>query len=178
MKTDNPDDGSVFISMDSSNFRKGQLSLCPFEAEAAGLRYAVKKENHFLSACPEVLVLTDCKTLGSTHAKPLESIVNKRVQKMFLDIQHINLKFQHIEGIKNCVADFCSRHPRNAFEASTEDESDVSLRLGVRTVRAQEQNLEPVDPRLEKMADNALLDMNYQRRSHYMNLTKMENYSS
>ena len=40
--------------------------------------------------------------------------------------------------------------------------SDVSLRLGVRTVRAQEQNLEPVDHRLEKMADNALLDRDYQ----------------
>ena len=105
----------------------------------------MKKENHFLAACPEVLVLTDCKTLGSTQAKPLENIVNKRVQKMFLDIQHINLKFQHIEGIKNCVADFRSRHPRNAWEASTEDDSDVSLRLGVRTVKAQERNLEPVD---------------------------------
>merc|ERR1711888_207706 len=90
MKTDDPADG---FSMDSPNFRKGQLSLCPFEAEAAGLRYAVRKENHFLAACPEVLVLTDCKTLGSTHAKPLENIVNKRVQKMFLDIQHVNLKF-------------------------------------------------------------------------------------
>ena len=121
MKTDDPADGFSFISMDSSNFRKGQLSLCPFEAEAAGLRYAVKKENHYVSACPEVLVLTDCKTLGSTHAKPLENILNKRVQKMFLDIQHVNLKFKHIAGIKNYVTDFRSRHPRNSFEATTKD---------------------------------------------------------
>ena len=87
MKTDDPADGFSFISMDSSNFRKGQLSLCPFEAECAGLRYAIRKENHYVAACPEVLVLTDCKTLGSTHAKPLENILNKRVQKMMLDIQ-------------------------------------------------------------------------------------------
>ena len=60
------------------------------------------------------------------------------------------------------MADFRSRHPRNAWEASTEDDSDVSLRLGVRTVKAQERNLEPVDYRLEKMADNALLDKDYQ----------------
>ena len=77
MKTDDPADGFSFISMDSSNFRKGQLSLCPFEAECAGLRYAVRKENHYVAACPEVLVLTDCKTLGSTHAKPLENILKK-----------------------------------------------------------------------------------------------------
>ena len=79
-----------------------------------------------------------------------------------LDIAHINLTFKHLPGIKNCVTDFRSRHPRNSFEATTEDESDISLRLGVRTVRAQEQNLEPVDPRLEKMADNALMDNEYQ----------------
>ena len=46
MKTDDPSEGFNFISMDSSNFRKGQLSLCPFKAECAGLRYAVKKKNH------------------------------------------------------------------------------------------------------------------------------------
>ena len=35
-------------------------------------------------------------------------------------------------------------------------------------MRAQEQNLEPVDPRLEKMADNALLDMEYQTMIKYI----------
>ena len=47
-KSDDPADGYNFISMDSSNFKKGQLSLCPFEAEVAALRYACRKENHFL----------------------------------------------------------------------------------------------------------------------------------
>ena len=72
--------------MDSANFRKGQLSLCLFEAEVAGLRYACKKENHFLQTCPEVLVVTDCKELISTHAKPLETItivVFKKCYTMF-----------------------------------------------------------------------------------------------
>ena len=44
---EDPSMGYRFISMDSSNFRRGQLSLCPFEAEVAGLRYACRKENHF-----------------------------------------------------------------------------------------------------------------------------------
>ena len=51
-KSDNPDDGYNFISMDSSNFKRGQLSLCPFEAEVASLRYACRKENHYLRSCP------------------------------------------------------------------------------------------------------------------------------
>ena len=43
-KGEDPSEGFNFISMDSANFRKGQLSLCPFEAEVAGLRYACKKK--------------------------------------------------------------------------------------------------------------------------------------
>ena len=57
-KTDDPADGYNFISMDSANFRKGQLSLCPF---------ACRKENHFLQACPEILVVTDCREMISTR---------------------------------------------------------------------------------------------------------------
>ena len=48
--------------------------MCLFEAEVAGLRYAVKKEGHYLVACPQITVVTDCKTLGSAYAKPLEDI--------------------------------------------------------------------------------------------------------
>ena len=50
-----------------SNFRRGQLSLCPFEAEVAGLRYACKKENHFLQSCPSIKIITNCKELISTY---------------------------------------------------------------------------------------------------------------
>ena len=113
-KGEDPSEGFNFISMDSANFHKGELSLCLFEAEVAGLRYACKKENHYLQACPEVLVVTDCKELISTHAKPLETIKNRRVQKMLLDVCHLNLKFEHVKGIKNCTIDFRSRRPRDS----------------------------------------------------------------
>ena len=114
-KTEDPADGYNFISMDSTNFRKVQLSLCPFEAEVARLRYACRKENHFLQACPEILVVADFRELMSTYKKPLETIRNRRVQKMLLDICHLNLTFEHIAGIKNCTVDFRSRRPRDIF---------------------------------------------------------------
>ena len=91
--------------------KRGQLSLCAFEAEIAALRYACRKENHFLKCCPEVTVMTDCREIISTHAKQLETIENRRVQKMLMDIAHLNLKIVHIPGIKNCTADFRSHHP-------------------------------------------------------------------
>ena len=110
-KSENSEDGYNFMSMESSNFKRGQLSLCPFEAKIAALRYACRKENHFLKCCPEVTVMTDCKEMISTYAKPLESIENRRVQKMLMDVAHLNLKIEHVPGIKNCTADFRSRRP-------------------------------------------------------------------
>ena len=50
-KTEDPSAGMNFICMDSSNFKRGQINMCPFEAECAGLRYAVKKGGHYLVAC-------------------------------------------------------------------------------------------------------------------------------
>ena len=119
-KSEKEEDGYNFISMDSSNFKKGQLSLCPFEAEIAALRYACRKEDHYLKCCPEVTVKTDCKEMISTHAKPLESIENRRVQKMLMDVAHLNLKIEHVPGFKNCTADIRSRRPRDTFEAVCE----------------------------------------------------------
>ena len=122
--------------------------MCPFEAEVAGLRYAVKKEGHFMVACPQITVVTDCKSMGSTYAKPLEEISNRRIQKMFLDVSHVNLVFKHVPGIKNCTTDYRSRHPRDSWEATGEEDSQMRIRLGVRSIRAQEIDLEPVDVHL------------------------------
>ena len=55
--------------MDNSNFKRSQLSLCPFEAEVASLRYTCRKENHYLRSCPEVLVITDCKEMISRRPR-------------------------------------------------------------------------------------------------------------
>ena len=55
--------------------------------------------------------MTDCREIISTHAKQLETIENRRVQKMLMDVAHPNLKIVHIPGIKNCTADFRSRRP-------------------------------------------------------------------
>merc|ERR1711895_363151 len=91
----NPSVGMNFISMDSANFKRGQINMCPFEAEVAGLRYA-------------------CKKLGTAYQKPLEEIKNRRVMKMFLDVSHVNLVFKHIPGILNSTTDYRSRHPRDS----------------------------------------------------------------
>ena len=142
--------------------------MCPFEAEVAGLHYAVKKEGHYMVACPQITVVTDCKTLGSAYAKPLEEISNRRVQKMFMDVSHVNLVFKHIPGVLNSTTDYRSRHPRDSWEATGEEDSQMRIRLGVRSVKAQEIDLEPVDVRLERMAERAKNDNDYQKMIKYL----------
>ena len=90
--------------------------------------------------------MTDCREMISTHAKPLETIENRRVQKMLMDIAHLNLKIVHIPGIKNCTADFRSRRPCDTFEAVCEQEVPVKLSMGVRTVRAEMFRIATIDP--------------------------------
>ena len=75
----------------------------------------------------------------------------------------MNEKFEHVKGIKNCTVDFRSRKPRDSFEAISEDDIPVKLRLGVRTVKSQELQLEPIDPWLEILAEVAKDDSKYQR---------------
>ena len=60
---------------------------------------------------------------------------------MFLDICHLNLRFEHIAGIKNGSVDFRSRRPRDSYEAVSEEDIPVRLRLGIRTVRADKLNI-------------------------------------
>ena len=86
---------------------------------------------------------------------------------MFLDICHLNLRFEHTQGIKNGSVDFCSRRPRDSYEAVSEEDIPVRLRLGIRTVRAEKLNIEPIDPRVEKMAELGLADSKYQRMLYH-----------
>ena len=113
-------------------------------------------------------MVTDCKSLGSAYQKPLEEICNKRIQKMFMDCQHINLVFKHIPGILNSTTDYRSRHPRDSWEATGEEDTQMRIRLGVRSVRAEAADLQPVDIRLEKMAERAGGDQEYQQMIRYL----------
>ena len=58
--------------------------------------------------------------------------------------------------------DFGSRCQRDSFEAVSEEEVPVKLRLGVRTVRAERMKIDLIDPRVEKLAEVGHTDPTYQ----------------
>ena len=113
-------------------------------------------------------MVTECKELISTYAKPLETIENRHIQKMFMDISHLNLKLEHVPGIKNYTADFRSRRPRDSFEAVCEQEVPIKLRLGVRIVRAKRMILNTIYPRIEKLAGVGHSDPSYRMMIHHV----------
>ena len=113
-------------------------------------------------------MVTDCKSLGTAYQKPLEEIKNRRVMKMFLDVSHLNLVFKHIPGVLNSTTDYRSRHPRDSWEATGEDDTQLRMRLGIRSIRAEEADLDPIDVRLENMASRASGDQDYQQMVQYI----------
>ena len=85
-----------------------------------------------------------------------------------MDCQHINLVFKHVPGVLNSTTDYRSRHPRDSWEATGEEDTQMRIRLGVRSVRAEAVDLQPVDIRLEKMAERAGGDQEYQQMIRYL----------
>ena len=81
---------------------------------------------------------------------------------------HLNLKLEHVPGIKNCTADFRSRRPRDSFEAVCKQEVPIKLRLGVRTVKAERMMLAMIDPRIEKLAEVGDSDPSYKMMIHHV----------
>ena len=86
---------------------------------------------------------------------------------MLLDISHLNLTFEFIRGIKNATSDFRSRKPRDSWEAFSEEDVPIKLRLGIRTVKAQKLQIEPIDPRIERVAELGRTDAKYQQMLHH-----------
>ena len=95
---------------------------------------------------------------------------------MLFDICHINLTFEHISGIKNCNADFRSRRPRDSYEAINEEKVQIKFRLGVRTVKAQKLQIEPIDPRVEHLAEVGRSDTKYQRMIFHTEQETLDKY--
>ena len=72
-----PDDhkkGLNIISCDSTTFKKGKRSMNPFEAELAGVHWALTKEHYFTCGAPSITVFCDCEGLGRFLADDIEKI--------------------------------------------------------------------------------------------------------
>ena len=97
-----PDDhkkGVNIVSCDSTTFKKGKRSLNPFEAELAGVHWALTKEHYFTCGAPRITVFCDCEGLGRFLADDMEKIKNSRARAMVEEIQIYPVEVVHVSGV-------------------------------------------------------------------------------
>ena len=83
----------------------------PFEAELAGVHWALTKEHYFTCGAPHIIVYCDCEGLARFLAGDMEKITNKRARAMAEEIQIYPLEVIHVPGAKMGLIDHGSRHP-------------------------------------------------------------------
>ena len=103
--------GVDIVSCDSTTFKQGKRSLSPFEAELAGVHWALTKEYYFTRGAPRIIVFCDAQSLGGFLAQDLEKIGNSRAQVMVEELQSYPVEVCHVPGTKMELQDHGSRHP-------------------------------------------------------------------
>ena len=61
---ENPKLGVDIVSCDSTTFKRGKRLLSPFEAELAGVHWALTKEHYFTCGAPRIIVYCDAEGLA------------------------------------------------------------------------------------------------------------------
>ena len=127
-----------------------------------GLRFTTDANNYYLYAAPIINVFTDCSSLEGIFNKNLGDIKNKRIRDMVERMMGYNFKFHHISGKKNEIADCFLRLTRQIREAEhfcLEEpilaDRSVIKKIGIKT------KFQAEDPWVEKLANSAMLDTNY-----------------
>ena len=155
-----PDDeneslGINIVSCDSTMFKRGKRSLSPFEAELAGVHWALTKEDYFTRGAPKITVMCDTKSMAGFLSQELEKIDNSRAQSMVEELQPYRIEVRYVPGPKMEFADYGSRHPISHGQHKLFDTEPGSLGICVRSNR--------VVPMVETLAVMAVRDPGYMR---------------
>ena len=68
------------------------------------------------------MFITDCTGISSTERKSLASIMNHRLQWLFIELSQLNFSIQHLHGDKMKVCDALSQAPQKTFDFIDEEE--------------------------------------------------------
>ena len=91
------------------------------------LKFATDACSYYLYGAPVVNIFSDCSALEGLFSKPLANIKNKHQRAMIENMMCFNLKFHHIAGTSNAIADCLSRLTRRIREAQHFPLSDPIL---------------------------------------------------
>ena len=109
--------------------------MSPFEAELAGVHWALTKEDYFTRGAPRIIVMCDAQSLGGFLAQDLEKICNSRAQDIVEELQPYPVEVRHVPGAKMELLDHESRHPISYGQPKLFDSEAGNLGVCVRSNR-------------------------------------------
>ena len=116
MDDEKPGEEVTIVNANSSALKESQMQYSAVDCEVLGLKFATDANNYYLYAAPVIIVFTDCSSLEGIFNKNLGDIKNKRIRDMIERMMGYILKFPHIPGKENEIADCFSRLTRRIRE--------------------------------------------------------------
>ena len=109
------------ICFGSKKLSKTEMKWTTFERELFGCFYALKKAAPYCCSAKSVVLYSDnlsgILNLGSTTTADLSTRAIKFIQQIQTKASGTNITFRHIAGLRNNIADLCSRNP---YETKTD----------------------------------------------------------
>ena len=112
LNDEEPGKDVTIVAANSSGLKDSQLGYSPVDYEVLALKFATDACCYFLYGAPSVNIFSDCSALGGLFTKPFGDIKNKRIRAIVEKIMCFNLKFHHVAGTINAIADCLSRLTR------------------------------------------------------------------
>ena len=155
------EDGSkVLICCGSRSLTSAERNYSVIESECLGVVWAIKKCRTYLLGAP-FTVFCDHKPLepiiNGLNGKSLADIENPRLQRLLQKVAAYTFEVQHIDGVRNKIADALSRAP--VFEPEGDDEDDGEDVVCTAAVSTRLRS----DPALDKLIEAANTDSDYQK---------------
>ena len=103
------------ICFGSKKLSETQMRWTTFERELYGCYYALLKAAPYCCSAKSVILYSDnlsgILNLGNTTTADLSTRAIKFIQQIQTKASGTNIRFQHIAGLRNNIADLCSRNP-------------------------------------------------------------------
>ena len=151
------------IQCGSKSLDDTQSRYSIIELEMLSILFAVNKCRFYLLGS-HFLIFSDHKPLIAIMVKSLHLIENSKLRRIREKLAEYSFSLHHVVGIKNVLADYCSRHP--VWDKDTDAdifEDVVESSQQVRLIDSANGHLGSIDPLLQDLKLAADADLSYQQ---------------
>ena len=138
----------------STSLSDAQSRYYAIEGEGLGLVWALQQCDYWLKGCPHFTVVTDHNPLCSLFNHKEYNALSPTMFNYVMHASGYNFTVVHLSGVKNCLADYLSRHPLWSEEGALIQDPNglVSTRTNTHFINFL------VDTQVEKLRTDVLMD--------------------